>query len=132
MVLFSWKKIYRKANGNAKTILHILHYVTYHRIPNNIQDVVYNWYGIDWSGENFLVNPEAIFTLSAKEYGYKEVAEYVGLASRRNYAEYKATGKITLDLIKSPIDKDALDNNRLLRIEGNQIHFLLEGPTEKN
>ena len=40
-----------------------------------------------------------------------------------------ATGKVTLDLAHSPMGQDAINNNRLLRIDDGEIHFLYEDYT---
>ena len=44
----------------------------------------------------------------------------------RSISEYSATQKITLDLIKVPVDLDALNENRLLTIENGDVHFIYE------
>ena len=56
----------------------------------------------------------------------KEVAEYAGVASYRNYHEYKKSGDTTLDLLYLPVSEDIINNNRLLKLRGDKIHFLFE------
>lgn len=126
MILYSWKKVFKNSKGNSKEILRRIYYITYRPIPKNREDPLYEISRINWYGESFLVNPEGLFRLKKSEYNFKELAEYVGLASLRSYAEYKANKTTTLDLIKSPLSQDALNNNRLLEVVGNKIHFLLE------
>ena len=59
-------------------------------------------------------------------YTPKEVAQYIGLASFRNYGEYTVTKDTTLDLFHSPVDQDNINQNRLLRIVDDRIHFYYE------
>jgi hypothetical protein len=77
-----------------------------------------------------LLHPEDLLSKRNK-YKDKEIADYIGLASFRNLGEYKATGKLTLDLAHSPIGQDAINNNRLLRIDRGEIHFLYEDYTQE-
>ena len=44
----------------------------------------------------------------------------------RNIADYKATKKITLDLLRVPVELDSINENRLLRIEKGSVHFIYE------
>jgi len=97
-------------------------------LPRNVYDPVYKYYNTDFSGHSFLVNPEYLLMFRYK-WKDKELADYIGLASFRNSGEYKVTGKLTLNLSHSPMGKDALNNNRLLRIVQNEIHFLYEDYT---
>lgn len=61
----------------------------------------------------------------------KEVAEYIGLASFRNYSEYRVTGDKSLDLFHSPVDQDTINQNRLLRIKDGRIYFYYEEDIER-
>ena len=97
-------------------------------LPRNRYDPVYQYYYKDFKGSSFLANPHALLVYRHK-WRDKELADYIGLASFRNVGEYLATGKLTLDLSHSPIGKDAINNNRLLRIDRNEIHFLYEDYT---
>jgi hypothetical protein len=131
MLLYNWKKIYRKSGGSSKRILLILESMLQREMPYNRFDPIYKYYYEDFSGDSFLVKPRK---LMANKYKWKdkEIATYLGLASFRNLGEYYATGKLTLDLSHSPIGKDAINNNRLLRIEDNNIHFYYEDYTGEN
>ena len=99
-------------------------------LPRNKYDPVYHYYYTDFSGDSFLVNPHALL-VNRNKWKDKEIADYIGLASFRNTGEYLATGKITLDLSHSPMGQDALNNNRLLRIDRGEIHFLYEDYTQE-
>lgn len=128
MLLFSWKKILRSAGGSSKRVLTILKSMTQTSMPRNRYDPVFQYYYKDFSGSSFLVNPSYLL-IHRHKWRDKELADYIGLASFRNLGEYYATGKLTLDLSHSPIGKDALTQNRLLRIERDEIHFLYEDYT---
>lgn len=128
ILLYDWKKIYKSSGGSSKRILVILKAMTQTSLPRNRYDPVYQYYYKDFKGSSFLVNPYALLVYQYK-WRDKELADYIGLASFRNVGEYLATGKLTLDLSHSPIGKDAINNNKLLRIDRGEIHFLYEDYT---
>ena len=79
-----------------------------------------------------LLNAEDLLT-KGRTYSDKEVCEYAGVASFRNYHEYKQSGDTTLDLLYLPVSEDIINNNRLLELRGDKIHFLFEETqSEKN
>ena len=130
MLLYSWKKILRQSGGSSKRILTILKAMTQRELPRHVYDPVYKYYYMDFSGNSFLVNPERLL-IHRYEWRDKELADYIGLASFRNTGEYLATGKVTLDLSHSPMGQDAINKNRLLRIDRGEIHFLYEDYTKE-
>ena len=85
MVFFDWRKIYRKTGGSSKRIILVLKALSMKGLPRNVYDPVYRYYYDDFSGQSFLLNP---YELLANEFRYtpKEIAQYIGLASFRNYA----------------------------------------------
>ncbi len=132
ILLYDWRKICRKAGGSSKRILLILESMLSERMPKSRWDPIYRYYYDDFSGHSFLRNPRPLLEERHK-WRDKELANYIGLASFRNLGEYNATGKVTLDLVHSPIEQDAINNNRLLRVDGDNIHFYYEDYTkEKN
>ena len=44
----------------------------------------------------------------------------------RNIADYRATKKITLDLLKVPVELDTINDNKLLRIDRKNVNFIYE------
>jgi hypothetical protein len=104
--------------------------MTQRELPRHVYDPVYKYYYTDFSGDSFLVNPDALL-VHRYEWKEKELADYIGLASFRSTGEYLATGKVTLDLSHSPLGQDAINNNRLLRIDRGEIHFLYEDYTKE-
>ena len=130
MILYNWKKIKREANSKVSDILTILHILTYRLPPVNKNDRIYKYWQKSFHGTSFLVNPEPLF-IQRRLYSDKEIAQYAGIASLRNYFEYRKTKDTRLDLLHFTGDEDSIKNNRLLRIEGYYIHFKFEEITLK-
>lgn len=128
MIFYSWSKIRRRAGNSSKRIITILEAMLSKGLPRNRYDPIYSYYYEDFTGHSFLRNPEPLLTFRYK-WRDKEIADYVGLASFRNFGEYKVTKKLTLDLALSPLGEDAINKNRLLRIDRGEIHFLYEDYT---
>ena len=131
MLLFNWNKIFETCKGNASEMVLVLKMLVDKQIPNNRFDRIYKYTDIDFRGESFLLHPDVLL-YNCYQYGYKDVCIYAALASLRSYAEYKANGKTTLDVLHLPVDPFIfLNNHSLLRIQHDGIHFLYEeAPTE--
>lgn len=125
MVFFDWRKIYRKTGGSSKRIITLMQALTMKGLPKNKYDPVYKYFYDDYSGNSFLLQPWKLLDEKHK-YTPREVAEYIGLASYRNYGYYSATKDPSLDLFHSPLSEDTINSNRLLRIENGRVHFLYE------
>ena len=126
MILYNWKSILKSSNGNVNDIITILRIITYKITPKNYYDKTFKFYQKNYGGSSYLVHPEILLTQGRSQYSDKEVAEYVGVASFRNYYEYKRTGNKTLDLIHCPVSEETIKSNRLLDIRDGCIHFLFE------
>lgn len=100
------------------------------QVPRNKRDPIYRFASRSFSGEDFLLHADLLLHHSYK-YSYREIAQYLALASYRPIADYYATGKLTLDyMYVDTVDKDLIDTNRLLDIdEDGAIHFLYEEAT---
>lgn len=129
IILYDWRKIYRFSKGKPDRVILALRALV-GEVPNHKNQPLYYAYIKDFSGKSFLVNPKRLIEESAF-YKAKEIAEYTALASFRNYADYTLTNKTTLDLLHVPVRHEIITNNRLLRIEGDKVHFLFEEVTEK-
>lgn len=126
MIYFDWKRIVYVSRGVSREIVLILHYITYQdNIPKSRKDPIYKYQGMHFDGVSFLKHPE-ILLANGPKYTDKEIAEYVGLASFRNLGEYFVSRKLTLDVTLSPMGLEHIHKNRLLRVEGEDIHFLYE------
>ena len=129
MLLYNWKKIKKESNGNVKDILTILHILIYKLPPVNRHDRIYKFWQKSFHGHSFLINPEPLF-IQRRRYSDSEIAQYAGIASLRNYYEYQNTKDTTLDLFLFTGNQDIIENNRLLWIEDDSIHFKFEEITK--
>ena len=125
MIKYNWKKIFRETNGDSTSILTIVHLLTYKRIPASKKDKTYKYFGKSFVGDSFLLNPRQLLA-ERKNYSNKEAAEYIAVASYRNYFNYNRTGETTLELIHLPVETTIVNRNRMLRIENGLVHFLFE------
>jgi hypothetical protein len=124
-LFYDWRKIYRKTGGSSKHIILVLRAMNMNHLPRNLYDPLYKYYYDDFSGKSFLIQPTLLLD-EAFRYRNKEVAEYIGLASFRNYAHYSITKDATLDLLHSPVSEDTINSNRLLRIQDGRVLFKYE------
>ena len=125
MIKYNWEKINSETNGDSTSILTIVHLLTYRRIPASRKDKTYKYFGKSFVGDSFLVNPRQLLA-ERNKYSNKEAAEYIAVASYRNYFNYQQTGQTTLELIHLPVDTTIVNRNRMLRIENGLVHFLFE------
>lgn len=128
MLLYDWKKILKDSGRSSQRVLLILTAMLSNSLPKNRFDPIFRYYYKDYSGPSFLINPELLL-LNRWRWKDKELADYIGIASFRNLAVYKTTRNLTLDLAHCPVGKDSINNNRLLHLEGDKIHFLYEDYT---
>jgi hypothetical protein len=125
MIKYNWAKILKVTEGDSNSIVLIVHMLTYPRVPSSYRDPTYKYYGQSFEGFSFLLNPEKLLTERLK-YTNREAAEYVAVASYRNYLEYNKTGDTRLHLIDFPLFEEIINNNRLLHMEDGTIHFKFE------
>lgn len=125
MVRFSLRKIMNKVGNSSTGIITALKAHCTHALPRNRRDPIYKYYGMDFSGDSFLLNPFKLFQYEFK-YSQKEIAHYICLASLRSFNEYTLTSDATLDLFHSPMEESIIQQNKLLKIENGRIHFLFE------
>jgi len=132
MLLFNWKKVLKESRRSNAELLKIMTYLTFRPKIYSLYDPFLEYSFKDWSGNSFLRNPEPLF-INRKRFPDKQIVEYIGLASLRNYSEFVMTGKLTLDLLACAGKEDLIDNNRLLLLKDGEIHFLYEeAQKEKN
>jgi|TARA_B100001093_G_scaffold82061_1_gene73457 hypothetical protein len=125
MIKYNWEKIYREAKGDSVSILTIIHLLTYKRIPASRKDKTYKYFGKSFLGGSFLCNPRQLLA-ERRNYSNKEAAEYIAVASYRNYFEFMQSGKTTLELLHLPVDTTIVNRNRLLHLKDGLIHFEFE------
>ena len=125
MIKYNWAKILKVTEGDSNSIVLIVHMLTYPRVPSSYRDPTYKYYGQSFEGFSFLINPERLLTERLK-YTNREAAEYVAVASYRNYLEYNKTGDTRLHLIDFPLFEEIINNNRLLHMKNGTIRFKFE------
>jgi hypothetical protein len=125
MIWYSLRKMLNKTGGSSKRLLLAFKAHASSRLPKNRFDPLYNYYTCDFNGDSFMLNPHELIIYAFK-WTPKEVAQYIGLASFRNYSDYVVTGDKSLDLFHSPVDQDTINNNRLLRIVDGRVLFYYE------
>lgn len=131
LIFFNWRKIYLLCDKSSIEILKVIRYLT---LKPKILTKKHRYYRIskvDWRGHSFLLNPKPLFE-NRHKYDDLEIVHYIGLASLRNYGEYKISGKKTLDLLACLGKEDIINNNRLLYVENNQVHFIYEEAHKEN
>ena len=131
MIKYNFDKIMRATKGDSTEIISVLELLTYQRIPFSKKDKAYKYYGKDFSGYSFLLNPEELL-IGARKYSMTEAAEYLAVASYRNYYHYEKTKDTTLQILHLPVSLDIINNNRLLRIENEIIYFKFEDNAKEN
>ena len=131
MIKYNFDKIMRATKGESTKIMTVVELLTYQRIPFSTKDKTYNYYGTDFSGHSFLVNPEELL-IETRNYSMKEAAEYLAVASYRNYYYYEKTKDTTLEILHLPVSLDIINNNRLLRIKDEVVHFKFEDNAKEN
>jgi hypothetical protein len=125
MIFYNWKKILKESNGKVGNILTILDILTYKKLPVNRKDRRFRFWQKSFHGDSFLLQPEALLVQRAR-YSDLEIAQYAGIASLRNYFEYQSRKNTTLDLMHYTGNEDIINQNRLLRIENERVHFKFE------
>ena len=125
MIKYNWAKILKVTEGDSNSIVLIVHMLTYPKVPSSYRDPTYKYYGQSFEGFSFLLNPEKLLTERLK-YTNREAAEYVAVASYRNYLEYNKTGDTRLHLIDFPLFEEIINNNRLLHMKNGTIRFKFE------
>ena len=130
MLLFDWNKIVKVSKGNVGDIIQILRIITYKIQPKNYYDKTFKFYKYKFGGKSYLLNPKDLLE-RGRAYSDKEVAEYAGVASFRNYHDYVNTKDTTLDLFDCEVSEEIINNNRLLELKEGRIHFMFEETLEK-
>ena len=126
---YSWKKIQREAGRSSKRIYLCL-YSMISNTPKNRYDPMYRLKQKDFTGSSYLLNPHELLVWGL-EYSFKEIADYIGLASFRKYSEYLTTNDAGLDILHSPLSEAQIKQNRLLSIENGRIRFKYEEVTRR-
>jgi len=132
MILYNWQKIFKAADGNAVECWRIFKMLARSEIPRNKYDMIYYYSSMNFRGDSFLLH-EDVLLFNSYKYNTYDLCVYLALASLRSLAEYKASGKVTLDLTHTKLDpRKHLDDPSLLPIKDGHIHFPYEeSPSKK-
>ena len=131
MFLFDWKKVYDTAEGNVSRCNMIMEMLIKKQIPNNKYDPIYSYSQMSFMGISFMLHPDVLLFNSYK-YSTRDISVYYALASLRSLPEYVVSQKTTLDVLHLPVPLETITQNRLLRLEEDDIHFLYEEVTQEN
>ena len=131
MLFYDWKKMFDAAEGSPLAIFVIFKMLVTNAIPKNKYDDIYKYASKHFNGESYLVHGDVLLH-NAYKHDYRDIAQYIALASLRPYADYLATGDTTLDLLICEVDQELFENNSLLHIENGKIHFLYEEVKQEN
>lgn len=112
LLKFDLYKLQQLAKNNAKQLVVLLYNHNKRSNPKLL-------------GSNYLINPEEFFSDRSIDILYK--AQYIELAGRRSYQQYKDLGYKYLDLTYYPdLNKNAIKYNPIITIENNKIYFKYE------
>jgi len=100
-------------------------------IPENKYDKLYKYAQKSYVGGSFLLHPDVLL-YNAYKHSYREIGQYLALASLRPFADYITTGETTLDLTVCEVPVELFTENSLLRIEDNKVYFLYEEVNKKD
>ena len=125
MLLFNWNEIMKVSKGDIGEIIQILRIITYKIKAKNYYYKTFKFYKYQFGGTSYILNPKDLLE-HGRALSDKEVAEYAGVASFRNYHEYLKTKDTTLDFLMSPISEEIITKNRLLELKDGRVHFLFE------
>lgn len=125
MILFNWRKIYLISKGSSKNILTIIEGLTNKSCPYSLKDPYARYYGIDFKGSSFLLNPIALL-INRWRYKDADIVRYIGLASMRSYSDYLIFKETTLDFLIVQDKKELIDTNPLLQLKNNKVLFKFE------
>lgn len=125
MLFYDWEKIFDAADGNARSMYLILKMMAQNSIPDNRHSEIYKYSFKNFSGKSFLIHPELLL-YNAYRHSYREIAQYLALASMRPFADYATTGESSLDVRLIEFDLELITTNSLLCIKNDKVHFLYE------
>jgi len=131
MLFYNWEKIFETSEGNPQTMYSIVKMMYLNEIPKNKYDKIYKYANKSFIGQSFLLHPDVLLYNSYK-HSFREIAQYLALASVRPYVDYVTTGELTLDLDLVEIPLELFTDNSLLHVEDGKLHFLYEEVKQEN
>lgn len=121
-LFFDIQKLEKQAKGSDLKFLEILE--NHYQISSLKKSSFKKFKSIN--GTSYLLNPQALFTLS-RSIDISYIVQYVRLASKRLYNDYAMFNEIGLNITFYPdIDLNLLKYNPLLKITNKYIYFKFE------
>lgn len=113
-MFFDYEKIFLVSKGNSNVMVNL-----FRRMVEDPD--AYRMLG----GMSYILN-ESVIVYNPKKLTNRQLAEYLGLCSLRNYAEYKFSGDSTLDMQQIPpwIPKTVIETNPLIAIQKSKLIFI--------
>lgn len=114
MLFFDYEKIFLVSKGNSNIMVNLIRRMVddpdAHRMLN---------------GSSYILN-ESVIVYNPNKLSNRQLAEYLGLCSLRNYAEYKFSGDSTLDMQQLPpwIPREVIETNPLIVINKSKLNFI--------
>ena len=131
MLFYDWEKIFNASKENGKDMFYIVKKMYLKEVPKNKYDKLYKFSTKSFLGTSFLVHPDVLL-YNAYKHSFREIAQYLALASLRSYADYAITGDTTLDLEVVEIPVELFNDNSLLRVHRGKVHFKYEEVNKKD
>jgi len=131
MLFYDWEKIFNASQGKGSDMFAIVKMMYLKEVPKNKYDKLYKFSTKSFIGTSFLVHPDVLL-YNAYKHSYREIGQYLALASMRPYVDYVTTGETTLDLEVIEIPVELFYDNSLLYIEDGKLHFLYEEVKPEN
>lgn len=121
-LFFDIQKLEKQAKGSDLKFLEILE--NHYQISSLKKSSFKKFKSIN--GTSYLLNPQALFTLS-RSIDISYIVQYVRLAAKRLYNDYAMFNEIGLNITFYPdIDLNLLKYNPLLKITNKYIYFKFE------
>ena len=125
MIFFNWETMSLMAQGDPRNIIIMVARLTYNLTCHSRDRSKDKLYKVGLRGDSYLLEPELLLR-NEKGVSMKYLAEYVGLASYRRYIDYQMANDSTLSVLHTHMDREKIENNPLLYVRNDKIHFKLE------
>ena len=116
MLFFDYEKIFLVSKGNSNIMVNLIR-----RMYDEPE--AHKMLG----GSSYILN-EKVIVFNTYKLTNRQLAEYLGVLSLRNYAEYQVSGDSSLDMQIIPpwVPKVVFENNPLIAINKSKLTFIEE------
>jgi hypothetical protein len=131
MLYFDWDTILKETAGDCAKIFSIISMLSYGYAPKNYRDPEHEFYGKDFFGLSYLLNPyEPLADVSKRKVTLQEFGVYLAFAAERNVVKLYREGIVYLPLETSRYPEHLIAHNRLLRLQEGNVLFKYEYDVE--